>query len=98
MRKLELRVEDLAVETFDAGSDAGIRGTVHGNNTFFPQTNCCPSGPQQTNCCDFTYNPADTQCVSYAEPCEESRVPHNCFPSNPTDYVCNSCRDSITAC
>jgi hypothetical protein len=102
MKKLTLRLEELAVDSFDPVPRSAARsGTVFGHNT--AEIDCtaieyCGSYGPQTNCCAYTYNPGMAECFSYAEPCSESRVPTNCTNSQPTNYWCDSCRDSITAC
>ena len=53
MKKLELKIDELAVESFDTAEQGDeARGTVRGNWTRYPgtciQTQCgaeCPSGP-----------------------------------------------------
>jgi hypothetical protein len=100
MKKLALRLEELAVDSFDPVPRSGaVPGTVFGRNT--AEFNCsfeCTQG-QQTLCgCTYTYNPALMECLSYAEPCSPSNVPTNCTNSQPTNFACDSCRDSITAC
>ena len=96
----KLRLEELAVDSFDPvpRSPAGT-GTVFGRNTaeLDCSVDCASVGPQ-TNCCAYTYNPAMAVCFSYAEPCSASHVPTNCTDSQPTNWYCDSCRDSITAC
>ncbi|HEX5872656.1 MAG TPA: hypothetical protein VFY65_19635 [Longimicrobium sp.] len=84
--KLQLHAEDLRVESFETQGAANARGTVHGHNTL--------EGYE----CMYTHNAGAVECWSYANPCEASRVPTNCTDSQPTHYVCDSCRDSITAC
>jgi hypothetical protein len=78
----------LAVESFNTAGGDDERGTVHAHDSIGPNTNCCP----------FTYNPGMWECYSYAEPCPASQVPTNCTDSERTHYVCDSCRDSYTAC
>jgi hypothetical protein len=88
VRKLELKIEDLAVESFNTAGSDDERGTVHAHDSVGPQTHCC----------EFTYDPAAYQCYSYAIQCPDSQVPTNCTDSQRTNYVCDSCRDSYTAC
>ncbi len=88
MRKLELKVEELAVESFNTAGADDERGTVHAHDSVGPASECC----------EFTYNPVQWQCYSYAVQCPASRVPTNCTDSEPTNYYCDSCRDSYTAC
>jgi hypothetical protein len=88
MRKLELKVEELAVESFNTVGGDGEGGTVHAHDSVGPHTQCC----------EYTYNPGAYECYSYAVQCPESYVPGNCTISQPTNYGCDSCRDSITAC
>ena len=101
MKKLTLRLEELAVDSFDpVPRSAALPGTVFGRNTAeldCTALDCGTIGPQ-TQCCAYTYNPAMAECFSYAEPCSASHVPTNCTNSQPTNYACDSCRDSITAC
>lgn len=85
-RKLKLEVDDLAVETFRVAEDVVEKGTVFARNSVFP------------GMCGFTYDPVNLACFSYAVECPPSRVPTNCTDSEPTAYVCDSCRDSVTAC
>jgi hypothetical protein len=85
-----LKVEDLTVESFNtAGSDED-RGTVHAHASDGPASGCM--------WCEYTYQAGAAECYSYAVQCPESYVPTNCGPSQPTNYYCDSCRDSITAC
>lgn len=89
MKKLRLQLSDVDVESFSVEPGEALTGrTVHAHVTWF----------QQTCQCEYTYNPYLVDCESYAEPCEPSRVPTNCPYSEPTNYYCDSCRDSVTAC
>jgi hypothetical protein len=103
MKKLTLRLEELAVDSFDpVPRGAAGSGTVFGH--FTEALDCthdpayCNSFGPQTRCCAYTYDPIMAECYSYAEPCPASAVPTNCTNSQPTNYYCDSCRDSITAC
>lgn len=89
MKKLQLCADDLKVESFETSDGDSARGTVRAHDTIGPATECG---------CGYTYNPGAVECWSYAQPCEASRVPTNCTDSQPTNYYCDSCRDSITAC
>jgi hypothetical protein len=89
MKKMRLHLSDVDVESFSVLPPEEFRGrTVVAHVTDF----------QQTCQCGYTYDPFALDCVSYAEPCEASMVPTNCTPSEPTNYYCDSCRDSVTAC
>jgi hypothetical protein len=90
MRKLELKIEDLSVESFDTAGSEAERGTVHGHASDGPASGCMY--------CDPTYQVGAAECYSYAVQCPESYVPTNCAESQPTSYGCDSCRDSFTAC
>jgi hypothetical protein len=84
MKKVRLQAEDLKVESFATAEAGAVRGTVQAHNTW--------------DICQYTMDPANLQCYSYAVECPPSRVPTNCTDSQPTNYYCDSCRDSVTAC
>ena len=90
MRKLELKIEDLAVESFNTAGADPARGTVHAHNSDALDSGC--------GGCEYTYDAGATECYSYAVECPASHVPTNCTDSEPTNYFCDSCRDSVTAC
>jgi hypothetical protein len=90
MRKLELKIEDLSVESFNTAGSEDERGTVHAHASDGPASGCMY--------CEPTYQVGAYECYSYAVECPASQVPTNCTDSEPTNYWCDSCRDSVTAC
>ncbi|HYW10834.1 MAG TPA: hypothetical protein VE871_02730 [Longimicrobium sp.] len=88
MRNLKLDMDELVVESFSVVEDEKKqRGTVIARHSHIPDL-----------CGGYTYDPNNLMCYSYAVECQPSQVPTNCEPSQPTAYVCDSCRDSRTAC
>jgi hypothetical protein len=55
MNKLKLDVETLAVESFVAGTERDVAGTVHGNAS----VNSCRTGVSICAKCFYTANPCE---------------------------------------
>jgi hypothetical protein len=90
MSKIRLDAEALEVESFEAVAAEKLRGTVRAHDDTNPPFSECGY--------EFTYDPLWPICYSYAVQCPPSHVPTGCTPSEPTNYWCDSCRDSVTAC
>lgn len=89
MKKLDLNLDQLAVESFDTGGERLLRGTVRGNDvsdTTCHQRLCtCPSMRTcETDCGDYTCG-GDT-CGGAT--CGSSCV-NICPPTNAGEHTCN---------
>lgn len=76
MKKLELRVESLEVESFRTGADARAPGTVQGHGddcTWFDSCLCdtnyyqCGTGPATIHSCTYTFDERCTRDTSYEQ-------------------------------
>jgi hypothetical protein len=76
MRKLELRVESLVVESFRTGAEGRAPGTVRGHGddcTWFDSCLCetnyhqCGTGPATIYSCTYTFDERCTRDTSYQQ-------------------------------
>jgi hypothetical protein len=84
MKKLQLRIENLSVESFQTGDEADrARGTVHGRDdgctwidTCLCHTACyqCGTGPQTIFSCDYTET---RRCFGPDTSFEQCATPHD---------------------
>ncbi|HEX8692887.1 MAG TPA: hypothetical protein VF746_10735 [Longimicrobium sp.] len=88
MKKLELKLDDLRVETFEVESDAAERGTVRG----LWDTSGGPFGCGD-NCVDFSMTDDEMTC-EYSCDCVSNEI----ACADPTDQTgCASCEVGCTA-